>query len=317
MASALTYLKARPSPAQIQLPDSSFDSIDQILKDSREQQEPYFKHFLHSSLDAPRLPSLPFEALSSPDQSSNEFSLEHSQAPAGQSQYSHSLPNSNLNPFEPMPHKRPSCVEPQYSDTNDPRFDYRALIEPSPKRQRTKTSLENHSPGRTSTRPPLSYPGPKPHTIWAYALWALCNPGKQPTEQTKQELSDVCGEEDSSAVDSILAANERAINEQHTPKFFTEAACELWKAIYPNEEPARWHKTMLSGLFGGSDPKSVSNWFTRKQEHPPSFNDSGFGTMTQTGTSVDREIAVYWRYNRKHCLRTKKQPPPHGNLQRD
>ena len=196
-----------------------------------------------------------------------------------------------------MPQQKRSYEESRYLGTNDPRF---ASIEPSPKKQRIETPLENDTSRNASTRSSLSHPGPKTHTTWACGLWALCNPGKKPTEQIKQELSDICDEEDPSVVDSIFVASERASFDQNTPNILTEAACELWKLVHPNEEPARWHRTMLSGVYGGS-PRSVSNWFTRKQANPPGLDDSGHGTMTQTSTSMDRDMISRWRCNRRKC----------------
>ena len=107
-------------------------------------------------------------------------------------------------------------------------------------------------------------------------------------------------EEDPSVVESIFAEISRASNDQHTPNIFTEAACELWKLNHPNEEPHKFQTTMLNRLYSSS-PGSVSNWFTRKQENPPSFNDSGHGTMTQTTTSMDRDMISSGRCNRKKC----------------
>ena len=218
-------------------------------------------------------------------------------------------PNPIPNSFQTMPEeRRPSQNQQRSRHTPS---------EPMRKRRRfgaataeiDATYTPNTQKPSSITAPP-QIPRPKVHTLQACRLWAWCHPDEKPTVQMKEDLSILC-EEDSSVVDCIFTAREDRSNDAETLNVRMETAGELWKAMHPDTTPLRWQVMMLSRVIGASQ-KSLSNWFVRNQRDLSRSNDSAYGTLTDTVTHLDREIASR-RFNRKQC---KPNPEVKSSLQR-
>ena len=205
--------------------------------------------------------------------------------------------NAFADTFQTMPEKR-GPYQYRQSSRHTP-------TEPLPKRRKVSASgvgtratyAPNIQQPPSITAPP-QIPAPKVHTLLACCLLAWCHPKGKPTVELKEDLSNLC-EEDSSVVDCIFEARENIGNDAEIPNVLMEAAGELWKVIHPDATPLPWQVTMLERIIGAS-PKSMSHWFVRNQKDLTKPDDSAYGTLTETVTNMDREIASR-RLNRKRC----------------